>query len=136
MSIYTSNGGSAVVGDGTVTIQYEADGAIIRPGGGKTTPCAYIPMPNPPNTTDKLQKVSIECDVSDASIDQAMVYFGKELILHLATRKDASGYCIDVIGTSSKADSEPYGIDVTLFLNLPNVTSYVKLYSVTLTFSS
>lgn len=136
-TVYTSGGGSAAVGDAKAKLTYIRKGVSIKPVTAGDKPEIYIPLTNPSVTTDKLTKLSIESDgASGATITEAWVYFGKDSILNSSVTSDTNGYSVTVASDSQKADTDPYGINVTLKLNLPNADSEITLYSVTLTFSS
>jgi len=138
MSVYTSAGGSAIVGDATVvTMTYKLEGVAIKPIAASTTTKVYVPLTNPSVTTDTLQQIAIECSgTSSAKVNQAWVYFGNSKILNSSVSTADNGYTIAVASDNQKADSKPYGINVTLEINLPTTDSVLSIYSVTLTFNT
>lgn len=137
-TIYASAGGSAVVStDSGASITYIDSGAVV--GTTSTTDNSkvkvHVPITNPQSTTDKLSKVSVECDSSSsATVDEIWVYYGKTQILDENVTAGSKDFDIKTTSTSAQADSAPYGIDVTMEISFPSTAGTLTIYSVTLSF--
>jgi hypothetical protein len=131
---HCSAGGSAVVGDGKSTITYGKDGAVISHSEYDTS-YIYVPITNPNSLTAKLMKVEVECDgTNSGAVTEVWVHYSNNSILDDAVSPGDSDFVITAASSEEKADTLPYGINVTLKLSLPNSDSTLKLYSITLGF--
>jgi spore coat protein U-like protein len=128
-----SAGGAAVVANGDATIIYGPIGASANNLITNTVDI-FIPIANPPDPNAKLQNISVECDGTDAEVVNIVVTFGRMVVF---TQKidETSDFSVQVSKNKSVPDSQPYGIDVTLTLQLPNTCSIMNIHSVTLYFS-
>ncbi|RYP24600.1 hypothetical protein DL765_000426 [Monosporascus sp. GIB2] len=131
--VYTSAGGTAVVGD---NVTYSQVGATVgSPGANKSTR-VYIPITNPQNTTDALNNVFVECKGNSADAKEIYVYFGNTPILDANVTNGSTNFEIDTTSSSRVPDSNPYGIDVSIDINFTSDTGTFEIYSVTLQFGS
>ncbi|RYP76678.1 hypothetical protein DL771_001600 [Monosporascus sp. 5C6A] len=131
--VYASAGGTAVVGSG---VSYSQKGAVVASPGANEVTRVYVPVTNPQNTSDKLTKVSVECLGTSAEATEIYVYFGDKLILDANPTDGSKTFDINTTTQSSQADSQPYGIDVSMDVSFSSAAGTFEIYSVTLQFGS
>jgi hypothetical protein len=135
LPFHCSAGGSAVVGDGKSAITYNMDGATVRYLASHQTSCVYIPITNPLTKTAKLMNVEVECSgAGKGSISEIWVHYANTAILNAAVQSGNADFMISAASTQQLPDAQPYGINVTMKLDLPDSNSSVCIYSVTLGF--
>jgi len=130
-----SAGGTATVGNGDVVIVYGTTGATLKRLISGTVN-VYIPVANPPTQDKKLSNIEVECAGTDgAAVDALMVTFGAASVFSQSGLNKTQDFTVRVTGASRQADMNPYGIDVTLTVNLPTKCATMEIQSVTLYFA-
>lgn len=130
---YASAGGSAVVG---TNVTYSRKGAVVGSPGAHKSTTVYIPITNPQSQTDKLTKVSVECNGTNATAKELFVYFGNTLIFDATVPDGSKDFDALPNSSSSLPDANPYGIDVSIDLDFSSENGTFEIYSVTLQFGS
>jgi hypothetical protein len=141
MSVVVAGNGTAVRSNGDVTLTFLVNGTKLGQKNSATTPMVYIPVTNPESISKKLQSVKIDFDGggdsgNEGTVTEFEVYFGNTYICDVTLPDNTtSSYTSSIASKYELPDNPSYGINVALYLNLPNANAYITLYSVDLTFS-
>lgn len=139
--VKAANGAVVLFNNTDVKVAYSNAGSRIAKN-KVTTPTIYIPVTNPASTTLKLNQVKIDFTGggptgNEGQVTDFDVYYGSKMIYETKSEFKNTTTLTQTVPSDYKiADSDSYGILVTIYLNLPDSTSTITLNSVDLTFST
>lgn len=134
MTIIAVSGAAAVVDPVSPSLQVSHSNAGVTFGGMAVGFTVFVPLQNPPNTTERLSKIHVQCSSSNASISMIEISFGRTLIYNSTS---GLGYTDDFLLPVDISGNQPdlsVGINVSLFIELNAATSTFTLSSLGLEF--